>query len=70
MTIATRWGSASSGAPHSLRARGRDDGLERELRDLAEHSPLPAKPDHEGVERFLLNAYRTTWEEMFDKVAE
>lgn len=36
--------------------------LEQRLRDLAETSPLPPKPDYEAVERFLLQAYQYEWD--------
>ena len=36
--------------------------LERDLEDLLTTSPLPPKPDRDGVEAFLVRAYREHWE--------
>ena len=36
--------------------------LERELEDLLTTSPLPARPDREAVDAFLVRAYREHWD--------
>lgn len=35
--------------------------LERRVEDLLDTSPLPAKPDHDRVNEWLVDAYRTKW---------
>lgn len=40
--------------------------LERELKDLWEHSSLPRDPDRERVQKWMLQTYRAKWEESND----
>jgi uncharacterized protein len=35
--------------------------LERELKDLVDHTILPDEPDHERINYFLIDAYRSWW---------
>jgi len=40
--------------------------LEQRVSDLIETSPLPARPDREAVNRWLVKAYRETWDDCAD----
>jgi hypothetical protein len=35
--------------------------VERQLAEALERSPLPAQPDRDAVDAFLLDAYRRAW---------
>jgi uncharacterized protein len=39
------------------------DELERELAKLMNTTALPAEPDHEAVNAFLVRAYRSCWDD-------
>lgn len=43
----------------------RSDELVREIENLEIHSPLPAEPETEWVEEWLIEAYRNWWERDF-----
>lgn len=40
--------------------------LEVRLADLRESSPLPPEPDHEAIDRLLIQVYRDAWDDQVD----